>query len=364
MTTKWPEVRLRWVVGRPFEYGLNTEASNYVDHGIRFLRTTDFEDDGEIRKGDERFLSPELVPTAYRLSEGDLLVSRSGTVGRSASVPQTVLPATFAGYLIRIPRTHQLAPRFICWWTSSRAFSAGVAAGQVESTIANFNAARYASLRIPLPPLEAQERIAEFLDTETAKIDTLIEKDRHLIDLLDEKRSALISHTVTKGLDPTATTTPTNIPWLGEIPQHWDVVRLGGPFEVRVGRQRSPQHAEGPFMTRYLRATNVTPAVLDLSDVKMMNFDPREREVFRLRHGDLLVTEGAGSLEAVGATAQWHSELEGIVCFQNTLILVRPRTTDQVEQFSFWPDFDTRIAKCLVRGSRRNSFVTTTPFSG
>lgn len=78
-------------------------------------------------------------------------------------------------------------------------------------------------------------------------------------------------------------------------------------------------------MTRYLRAANVKDGELDLADVKEMNFDPGERAAYSLRHGDILVTEGSGSLAAVGASAVWRGDLPGTVCFQNTLIRLRPR---------------------------------------
>ncbi|MBK7167360.1 MAG: hypothetical protein IPH81_19470 [Candidatus Microthrix sp.] len=89
--------------------------------------------------------------------------------------------------------------------------------------------------------------------------------------------------------------------------------------EVALGRQRSPQHADGPHMTPYLRAANVNDGFLDLDDVGEMNFDPKEQETFALKRGDVLVTEGSGSLSAVGASAVWMTDIEGTVCFQNTL---------------------------------------------
>ncbi len=78
----------------------------------------------------------------------------------------------------------------------------------------------------PLPVRSAQRAIAEFLDRETGKIDALVAKKERLIELLQEKRTALITHAVTKGLDPTAPTKPSGIPWLGNIPAHWEVKKL------------------------------------------------------------------------------------------------------------------------------------------
>jgi type I restriction enzyme, S subunit len=101
--------------------------------------------------------------------------------------------------------------------------------------------------------------------------------------------------------------------------------RLFGAAEVRLGRQRSPAHESGSHMTPYLRAANVKDGELDLTNVKEMNFEPAEQVTFSLRPGDVLVTEGSGSLASVGASAVWNGELSGTVCFQNTLIRLRPR---------------------------------------
>jgi type I restriction enzyme S subunit len=106
--------------------------------------------------------------------------------------------------------------------------------------------------------------------------------------------------------------------------------------EVALGRQRSPKHASGPHMTRYLRAANVKDGFLDLGDVGEMNFDPKERETFALLPGDVLVTEGSGSLGAVGASAVWASDLEGTVCFQNTLLRLRPRPSTDGRYLAWW----------------------------
>jgi type I restriction enzyme S subunit len=92
-------------------------------------------------------------------------------------------------------------------------------------------------------------------------------------------------------------------------------------------------------MTRYLRAANVKDGRLDLSDVMEMNFTPAEQRRFALKHGDVLISEGAGSLAAVGAAAVWNGELEGMVCFQNTLIRLRARDGMDPNYAAWWSRF-------------------------
>ena len=90
----------------------------------------------------------------------------------------------------------------------------------------NISQEKIRSLILPTPPFYEQQKIADFLDRETAKIDSLIQKRNDLIRLLQEKRSAMISHAVTKGIDPTVRLKPSNIDWLGEIPEHWETQKI------------------------------------------------------------------------------------------------------------------------------------------
>jgi type I restriction enzyme S subunit len=84
---------------------------------------------------------------------------------------------------------------------------------------------RLTSIKVPLPSRHEQRAIAAFLDRETAKIDALVEAQRRLIELLKEKRQAVISHAVTKGLDPSAPMKDSSVEWLGQVPAHWDLER-------------------------------------------------------------------------------------------------------------------------------------------
>ena len=104
-----------------------------------------------------------------------------------------------------------------------------------------------------LPPSPEQRAIAAFLDRETAKIDALVSKEERLIELLQEKRTALISHTVAKGLDPNAPMKDSGVEWLGEIPAHWNVQRLRYLANIKTGdRDTVDRQDDGkyPFFVR------------------------------------------------------------------------------------------------------------------
>lgn len=96
----------------------------------------------------------------------------------------------------------------------------------------NLNTETVGGIKVGLPCLEEQEKIVTFLDHETAKIDTLIAKQEKLIELLKEKRQAVISHAVTKGLNPNAPMRDSGVEWLGEVPEHWSVKKLSSSSKI------------------------------------------------------------------------------------------------------------------------------------
>ncbi|HCE3068361.1 TPA: restriction endonuclease subunit S [Vibrio parahaemolyticus] len=121
------------------------------------------------------------------------------------------------------------------------------------STVKGIKAERFVYLRNLLPSYEEQQKIANFLDHETAKIDTLITKQEKLIELLKEKRQAVISHAVTKGLNPDAPMKDSGVEWLGEVPEHWSVIRLRFLCDITTGSrdtQDAKENGQYPFFVR------------------------------------------------------------------------------------------------------------------
>ena len=105
---------------------------------------------------------------------------------------------------------------------------------------------------LPIPPLDEQTAIAAFLDRETAKIDALVAEQRRLIELLKEKRQAVISHAVTKGLNPHAPMKPSGIEWLGDVPEHWKVRQVKLQFVRKCRAATSDRRSE-----RWLRVVDI-----------------------------------------------------------------------------------------------------------
>lgn len=183
------------------QYGLNVPARHYEDSGIRLIRTSDVTDEGVVRRDGAVYVPDSAVPSEYELTDGDLLLSRSGTLGRCLRYESSVGMATFAGYLIRFRPSADSDPKYLEYCTHGLFFRQAIEAEAPSSTISNFNATRYASTVLPWWPLEVQRAIGQFLDQETRKVDELVLRAELAVERLAEYRSALIAHAVTGAVD-------------------------------------------------------------------------------------------------------------------------------------------------------------------
>jgi type I restriction enzyme S subunit len=196
-----------------------------------------------------------------------------------------------------------------------KAFSTGV----IESRLRLYPEI-FGQLYVSIPRPEEQSAIAAFLDHETAKIDTLVAEQEKLIELLKEKRQAVISHAVTKGLDPNVPMKDSGVEWLGEVPEHWDVCRLGYRYEVALGKMLDEKRISGAYLKPYLRNVDVQWDIINTENLPMMDFHPDERGRYILQPGDLLVCEGG----EVGRAAMWNGILAECY-YQKALHRIRPR---------------------------------------
>lgn len=186
------------------------------------------------------------------------------------------------------------------------------------------NYAEMKNISLAVPEKREQERIATFLDRETAKIDALIEEQQRLIALLKEKRQAVISHAVTKGLDPHVPMKDSGIDWLGEVPAHWEIVPLKVLACVQTGLAKGKDYGGEPTVrVPYLRVANVQNGYLDLNEIAYIDLPRDEVDRYRLRIGDVLMNEG-GDFDKLGRGDIWRGELEDCI-HQNHVFAVRPR---------------------------------------
>ena len=206
------------------------------------------------------------------------------------------------------------------------------------------------NFKVAVPELFEQTKIARFLDHETARIDALIGEQQRLIELLKEKRQAVISHAVTKGLDPTVPMKDSGVEWLGEVPMHWDVVPTNYRYEIQLGRMLNEQRAQGDYLKPYLRVFDVQWNSINTYELPEMDFPPDVQSMYRLKYGDLLVNEG-GSY--VGRSAIWRGELEECY-YQKALHRLRPHNPkkDTSEFFLYVMEMATQQGVFVAGGNQ------------
>lgn len=242
-----------------------------------------------VRKGDLLIHAMDGFAGAIGISDSDGKCSPVCSV--CTPISKTLAYPAYYGYLIR-----QLA---VTGFITS--LSKGIRERSTE-----FRFSEFSPLGLALPPHSEQRTIAAFLDYETARIDKLIAQQQRLIELLKEKRQAVISHAVTKGLNPDAPMKDSGVEWLGEVPEHWIVAGFKKYIEPIVDyRGKTPTKTEsGVFL---VTARNIKNGIIDYSLSEEFISDEDYEEVMRRgkpKIGDVLFTTEA----PLGEVAQIDNE--------------------------------------------------------
>jgi len=161
------------------------------------------------------------------------------------------------------------------------------------TTVKHLSSSQVEKIFISVPPDDKEQTaIANFLDRETLRIDALVEEKNHFIELLKEKRQTLISHVVTKGLDPTVKMKDSGVEWLGEVPEHWTVTKLGF-ITSKIGSGKTPNGGAEVYTEQgviFIRSQNVYDTGLVLEDVAYINEEiDASMSGTRVKSGDILL---------------------------------------------------------------------------
>lgn len=198
----WGLRRLKFLSNDSLQYGANEAAEMDDRDQPRFIRITDVKPDGTLHE--ETFRSiPEEIAEPFILSEGDILLARSGaTVGKSFIYSEGWGTAAYAGYLIRFRvDLDVISADFAYQFFQTSTFWANINSTLIQSTIQNFSAEKYANILMPLPPKEDQEVILSYLAGVLTKLDGMTKKAGEAIEKLEEYRSAIITSAVTGKID-------------------------------------------------------------------------------------------------------------------------------------------------------------------
>jgi type I restriction enzyme, S subunit len=259
---------------------------------------------------------------------GALVMALAGQGKTKGMVAQLAIPSTCNQSIAAIVPNPKLNARFLLWWLDSNYQSIrNLAGGDLRDGL---NLELVGDIPLPVVPLPEQTAIVEFLDRETAKIDGLVADYRRLMELLKEKRQAVISHAVTKGLDPDAPMKPSGIEWLGDVPEHWRTGRLGYLVDLLVdGTHFSPPNGpEGDF--KYITAKNIKEHGFDFTEITYVTAEEHSKIYPRcpVRRGDVLyIKDGAtAGIAMVNPTEEQFSMLSSVA-------LIRPIITILIPEF-------------------------------
>ena len=234
-----------------------------------------------------------------RVKHGDVIVSTVRTylkaIAKISDPEENLIVST--GFAVIRPRG-ELMPDFLGHLVAAGFFVEQVIAHSTGVSYPAINASELVAILVPVPPFSEQTQIAAFLDRETAKIDGLVAEQRRLMALLKEKRQAVISHAVTRGLNPDAPTKPSGIEWLGDVPAHWEARTIAkASTKITNGFVGPTRDILVDAGTPYIQATHIKNG--------RVNFDNRYfvRPEWSVAHaksilstGDVLIVQtGAGT---------------------------------------------------------------------
>ena len=218
-------------------------AENYSDEGELFIRIGNLTRDNiglDLTDIQRVAVTPSFEGLRTKVQAGDVLLSVTAYLGSVADVPDNLEPAYVSQHvaLARLRKT-RLVPRWVGYVSLSLVGKTWFETQGYGGTKIQLSLDDVKDMPITVPPVSEQSAIVDLIDCETAKIDALVQEQQRLIELLKEKRRAVISHAVTKGMNPHAPMKPSRIEWLGEIPEHWDVVPAKRVSTVFVPRATS-----------------------------------------------------------------------------------------------------------------------------
>ncbi|ASY81448.1 hypothetical protein BJK05_16210 [Pectobacterium polaris] len=325
----WEVVRLRYLFKRVKRTNCPEKEllSVYRDYGVIPKNSRD---DNHNKPSDD--LSPyqlvesgDLVMNKMKAWQGSIAISEyEGIVSPAYFVysfsgeGRNAIDSKYVHYLLRSP----------AYITQYMARSKGIRVNQWDLEPEAFE-----HLEVLLPTIKEQKAIAAFLDRETQRIDSLIEEKQTFIKLLKEKRQALITHVVTKGLNPNVEMQDSGIEWIGQVPKHWVIRRLKHTSTLQSGIAKGKDNANKETLSvPMLRVANVQDGYVKLDDVHEINVLPHEVERYALKDGDVLMNEG-GDNDKLGRGTVWKEQIKPCI-HQNHVFVIR--VTDIEPEWLGW----------------------------
>ena len=315
----WKMLPLKYLTASKVTDGPH-ETPAFITDGIPFLSVDGIQNNKLVFEGC-RYISPEdheRYSVKCKPNNGDVLLGKAASVGKVAYVDADVEFNVWSPLAVIKPQCKKTG-KFIYDSFQSALLQMQCDMYSNANTQKNLGMNTIDNLSLACPTEDEAVTIANFLDHETAKIDALIEKQQRLIELLKEKRQAVISHAVTKGLNPKAPMKDSGVEWLGEVPTHWHVTKLGWICEfISYGfTNPMPTTDEGPYM---LTAADIEFGRVNYEEARMTSEDAYRNTLSaksRPIDGDLLLTKD-GTLGRVTVFDGIHA-----ACISQSIALLR-----------------------------------------
>lgn len=295
----WALKRIRHAVPS-IKNGTTTAQVGYeTDYMVTRIETIS---NGEIDYNKVGYVEHDATLDCYRLKTNDILLSHINSLEMvgNCSIYRGEKNLYGGMNLLRLRPAKSVVPVFLFWWLKNDKFSLAIkmiakhAINQVSVPILSLK-----DIPLPWPPTKEQLAIAAFLDRETERIDALIEKKQRQIELLQEKRTALISHAVTKGLNPDVKMKDSGIEWLGEIPEHWEVRRL--KYTATINDEALPETTEPDYEFIYvdIGSVDANRGIVKTETYRFEHAPSRARRI--VRNGDTIVSTVRTYLRAIAS---------------------------------------------------------------
>jgi type I restriction enzyme S subunit len=268
---------------------------------------------------------------------GDVLFTTEAPLGEVAQIDNVNI--ALAQRIIKFRGKKDILDNtYLKYFILSQEFQDSLMTFATGSTALGIKAERIGYLQQCIPPIHEQTQIAKFLDHETTKIDHLIEKQHQLIELLKEKRQAVISHAVTKGLNPNVPMKDSGVEWLGQVPEHWGITPLKHQVETINGFGFSSNDFcdEGvPF----IRAGNIKQKSINNVEIFLPQEIVNKYKRVILSAGDVVISmvgsDPTVKESAVGQIGIIPTHFEGAVPNQNVVIL-REKKCNLLKKYLFY----------------------------
>ena len=245
----WECTSLGRVLYEKLQYGASESGDlEYTNDSMRYIRITDITLDGKLKKDCCKYLSSEIGKN-YPVRKGDVLLARSGATVGKAFIYNEDNEACYAGYLIKASiQQDKVFPTFFFYFTQTSQYDEWKNRIFIQATIQNISAEKYTRMKLCIPPLSEQHSIVSFLDAKCGKIDEWVTKKQKELEHLQELKQRVIADAVTQGLNPHVKMKATNIPWIKEIPEHWEIYRYGTLFKLKPVKQHHGEELLSVFL--------------------------------------------------------------------------------------------------------------------